>query len=166
MYFTFLLGVLMPSVLCGFVCTSQHHHFLGFQEPKAEAILKYQEATGPRVKNIHPQLNVIWLPSPFIPLKHSDFRSSGTCWLPNLWDVSVLILMSFLKDLDFDNSSLFHALSPWFPEQKSSPDICLFFFFSEKLLRAARCFFSLALPTFLVCRRQVKPTVFYFRARF
>ena len=31
--------------------------------------------------------------------------------------VSVLILMSLLKDLSFDHSSLYHTLPPWIPEQ-------------------------------------------------
>ena len=58
--------------------------------------------------------------------------------------------MSFLKDLDFDHSTLFHALSPWFPEQNLVLTFALFFPESSSELLGASLFTSL--PTFLVSR--------------
>ena len=122
----------MPSVLCGFVCTSQHHHFLGFQGLRLKPFWNIKEATGPKGKNmppssglsLTPEANVIRLLSPSSHGKH--FRSSGMSW-PQILGAHLSPYPAFLKDLDFDHSSLFHTLSPWFPEQNLVLTCALFF---------------------------------------
>ena len=157
----------MPSVHCGFVCTSQHHHFRSFQGLKLQPFWNIKEATVPKVKNIPtssglwftPEADVIWLPSPSSHGKHST--SSGTCWLPNPRDASRSSSWClFWKIIQTGNhSSLFHSLSPWFPEQNL---VLTFALFSRKLLGAARCFsFHLPFPHILSPGRQVEPTMFH-----
>lgn len=128
----------------------------GLSEPKAEAILKYQGGNRTQSENIHPWSKCDLASIPFIPLKALDFRSSGTCWLPNPRDASRSSSWClFLKDLDFDNSSLFHALS-LVPRTKSSLTFALFFFFFfRKLLRAARCF-SFTFASYISCLQETK----------
>lgn len=132
----------MLSMPCSFVCTSQHHHFLGFQGLRLKPFWNCKEATGPKGKNrptssglsFTPEANVIWLPSPSSHGRH--FRSSGTSWPPNPRGASRS------PSCFFEGSGLwpffpFHTLSPWFPEQNLVLTCALFFSESSSELLGA-----------------------------
>ena len=124
-----LVNAICALQFCLYFSTSS---LSGLPGPKAEGILKYQGGNRTqREKYAHlirsvicDQANVIWLLSPSSHGKH--FRSSGTSW-PQILGAHLGPYPDFLKDLDFDHSSLFHTLSPWFPEQNLVLTCALFF---------------------------------------